>query len=109
MTLDDFLNNFFCNCNIQNINNLSIVITSNAIRRINNSTVDSVTTTIDIQESNNWITDSQTSISLNEWNWEQLLDQVKRLHLSHFAQRASIENYFPLNSNDIPDISNMYV
>lgn len=109
MTLQEFLEKYYCTCDIQTTDNVNLVITSKAKRRLDDFTVDGVTSTMNIHESSNWISDSQTAISLTEWSWEKLLDQAKRLHLDYFAQRATIENYYPLNTEENPDISNMYL
>jgi hypothetical protein len=108
MTLKEFLAKYYCTCDIQNPDNVHLIIISKAIRRSDNQVVDSVRTSIDIQETNNWIKDSQTAVSLSQWDWKKVVDQAKRAHLDYFAQRAPIDNYLPLNKEENPDISNMY-
>ena len=108
MTLQDFLQQYYCTFDIQTLDNVNLVITSQAKRRSENFVVDSVNSTMNIQETSSWIADSQTAIAINVWSWDKLLDQAKRFHLNCFVQRAPIDNYFPLNSEENPDISFMY-
>lgn len=108
MTKQQFLTNFYCICFIQNQGNINLVIVSKAIRRNGSTIVDRVKTSIDISETNNWIVDSQSFASVTPWDWKKLIDQAKRAHLDYFSQRAPIDNYFPLNTIDNPDISEMY-
>lgn len=109
MTLAHFLQLFYCRVDIQNQGNVNLIITTVAIRRADNRVVDRVRTSIDIQETTDWLIDSNAPSSLIPWNWNKLIDQAKRGHLDYFAQRAPIENYYPLNDVENPDISRMYV
>lgn len=108
MKQEDFLRDFYCTCDVQNQGNITLVIVSKAIRRSNQQIVDSVKTDIKISETNNWIADSQLQVSLTSWDWNKVIDQVKRAQLDYFAQRAPIDDYYPLNKKDYPDISDMY-
>ncbi len=106
MTQQQFLQGFYCKADIQNQGNVNLVITTEAIRRSDSKVVDKVRTSIDIQETRHWINDSQSMISATPWDWNKLIDQAKRAQLDYFAQRAPIENYFPMDSSI--DTSNMY-
>jgi len=109
MTLQQFLADYRCTFNVANQGNVNLVVVSQAIRRSDNNVVDAVTTTINIQETNDWIVDSQSMISVTPWDWNKLIDQAKRAHLDYFVQRAPIDNYYPLDTVANPDISNMYI
>lgn len=108
MTHQEFLRDFYCTCDVHNLGNQDLVIISKAIRRSDQRVVDRVKTTIDIQETNNWIFDSQSMASITPWDWDKLIDETKRAQLDYFAQRAPIDDYYPLNKTDNPDITNMY-
>lgn len=69
--------------------------------------VDSVRTSIDIQETTDWIVDSNSVISVTPWDWDKLIDQIKRTQLAYFVQIANIDNYYPMDSSVA--ISDMYV
>lgn len=107
MTLQQFLNDYFCRVNIQNQGNVNLVITTEAVRRSDNRVVDSVKTSIDIQETNDWIVDSNSMISVTPWDWNKLVEQAKRVQLDYFAQRAPIDNYYPMDSS--VNTANMYI
>lgn len=106
MTLTEFQRNFYCQVSITNPDNINLIVISNAIRRSDNIVVDQVSTTIRIQETSMWIEDSNNIASLNHLSWDNIIDQAKRVQLEYFAQRASIDDYYPLNTST--DISNMY-
>lgn len=108
MTLNDFKKDYCCKVEVLNQGNINLIITTVAIRRQNNQVVDKVKTTIDIQETNDWIVDSNSMGSITSWNWDRLLDETKRAHLDYFAQRATIDDWYPLNKTDNPDISDLY-
>jgi hypothetical protein len=52
--------------------------------------------------------DSNSMVSVTPWNWEQYIDETKRFQLDYFARRASIENWYPLDKETNPDISDLY-
>lgn len=106
MTVTEFLSNFYCQVSITNPDGINLVVISKAIKRSDNSTVDQVSTTIRIQEASTWIADSNTQVSLDQLSWDNIIEQAKRAQLDYFAQRAHIQNYYPLNSST--DITNMY-
>lgn len=107
MTCQQFLANFFCRVVVQNQGNTNLVITTEVIRLIDREVVDRVRAVIDIQETNNWVFDSNSIVSETPWSWDKLVDQTKRAQLDYFAQRAPIVNYYPMNSSI--DISNVYI
>jgi asparagine synthetase A len=108
MTIEQFERNYFCKLEIPPHDNFTLQIISKAIRRNDNSQVDAVRTSINIQETNDWLNDSQTTASLNQWDWEKILDQTKRAHLDYFAQRAPIEDFYPLDTDTNQDIDKYY-
>ena len=108
MTKEQFLTNFYLTFNITERNREELVIISQAIRRNNRIVIDSVKTTVDIPNTNDWIDDSNTPASITPWDWNMFVDQVRRLQLDYFVQRAHITNYYPLNQEENPDVSDMY-
>ena len=107
MTKEQFLKEYYCKVNItQNQSDLRIV--TQVIKRSNGAVVDDVSTNINIRETNNWINDSQTAISLNEWDWDKIIEEAKRGQLDYFAQRIPIDDYYPLDRTVNPDIDDMY-
>ena len=108
MTIVEFKRNYFCKVTLHNQGNVNLIIISEAIRRVDEKIVDRVKTTIDIQETNDWIFDSNSLGSLLPWSWEQLVEETKRAQLDYFAQRAPIDNWYPLNKQENPDISDIY-
>jgi hypothetical protein len=108
MTLKQFLTNFYCKVDIQNQGNINLAITTEAIRRIDNVVVDRVRTNYDIQDMSQKIGDSQTAVSLMPFDWEKVVDYTKRAHIDYFAQRAPIEDFYILDRQSNPDISQFY-
>lgn len=108
MTIQDFKNIYCCKVTIHNQENVNLIISTEAIRRADNKVVDRVKTTIDIQETNDWIIDSNSMTSVTPWNWQQLVEETKRAQLDYFAQRAPIDNWYPLDKETNPDISGIY-
>ncbi len=108
MTKDEFLKDYYCKVRIQNPDNLNQTIITEVLRRENSETIDGVETSFNIRRTNNWINDSNSSVSLLEWSWEKLLDRTRRMQLDYFAQRVPIEDYLPMDEIENPDISDMY-
>lgn len=98
MTLQQFLATYRVNFTITNQGNVNLILVTQVIRRSDNIAVDGVRTSIDIQDTNNWIGDSQTAISLTPWDWNKLIDQTKRAQLDYFALRIPIVDFFPMNT-----------
>ena len=107
MTIQEFKKNFCLKIKTQNTG-VTLTIITEAIRRADNKVVDGVKTTIDIQETHDWIVDSNSMASVTPWSWEQYIDETKRFQLDYFAQRAPIENWYPLDKQTNPDISDLY-
>lgn len=107
MTLQQFLHNFYCRVYIKNQDNITLVITTEAINRSDEKVIDRVTTSINVRETNEWIFESNSMTSATPWDWNELIDQTKRGQLDYFAQRAPIENYYPIDSS--VDTSEMYI
>lgn len=107
MTVEQFLQDFCCRLEVQDHGNAFVVITE-AIRRRDNAVIARVKTTIDIQQTSNWIMDSNTMVSVTPFDWNTVADYTKRAQLDYFAQRVPIDNWYPLNRQENPDISNLY-
>src|SRR5690606_2583554 len=108
MTIEQFLQNFYCKVDIQNQGNTNLAITTEAIRRADNVVVDKVKTNYDIQDMAQKIGDSQTVISLMPFDWEKVVDHTKRAHIDYFAQRAPIDDFYSLDRQTNFDISKFY-
>jgi len=93
---------------LHNPNDGNLIVITEAVRRTDNVVVDRVKSTIDIQETNSWIADSNTAISVTPWNWDKVADATKRAQLDYFAQRVPIDGWYPLDRTANPDISEMY-
>jgi hypothetical protein len=107
MTLLEFKRDFYCKVEItQNDNTLEIF--SSAIRRSDNAIIDSIRTEMNIQDTSDWIINSHSSISTNNWTWPLMIDKAKRGHIDHFAIRAPIENFYPLNPTSVHSIEDLY-
>jgi len=107
MTLKQFLETYRFNFSITNQGNGNLIIITQVIRLNNKVVIETVKTTINIDQTNDWIIDSQSEISLTTWDWDKLIDQTKRAQLDYFAQRVPIEDFFPMNSGT--DISKLIV
>ncbi len=108
MTIQDFKKDYCCKVTIHNQGNVNLIIISEAIKRADNKVVDRVKTTININETNDWISDSNSMASITPWSWQQLVDETKRAQLDYFAQRVPIDDWYPLDKQTNPDISDMY-
>jgi len=107
MKKENFLEDSYCKHSIT-FNQTDLRIVTEVIRRSNGAGVDGVETKINIRETNNWINDSQTVVSLNEWDWEKIVEQAKRGQLDYFSQRIPIEDYFPLDRASNASIDDIY-
>jgi hypothetical protein len=108
MTLQQFLEEFYCKVDIQNQGDINLAITSQAIRRIDNVVIYTAMANYDIQDMSQKIGDSKTISSVNPLDWDILIDQTKRAHLDYFAQRVPIDDYYSLDRINNPDISIFY-
>lgn len=108
MTLEQFLQNYYCKVDIQNQGNINLAITTEVIRRADNIVVDRVNTNYDINVMAQKINDSQSVISLMPFDWEKVVSHTKRAHIDYFAQRAPIEDFYSLDRQTNSDISNFY-
>jgi hypothetical protein len=108
MTLEQFLQNYYCKLDIQNQGNINLTITTEAIRRADNVVVDRIKTNYDIQGMAQKIGDSQTAISLMPFDWEKVVGHTKHAHIDYFAQRAPIDDFYLLDLQKNSDISNFY-
>jgi hypothetical protein len=108
MTQEQFLQNYYCKVDIQNQGNINLIITTEAIRRVDNVVVDRVKTNYDIQNMSQKIGDSQTAISLMPFDWEKVVEHTKRAHIDYYAQRVPIDNFYSLDRQTNSDISNFY-
>ena len=108
MKKEDFLKEYYFTFQTVKSNTVTLQVITGVIERKSKKVVDTVTTTLDISSSNDWIKDSQSENSLKEWDWSLYLDNVKRFQLDYFAKRIGIEGYAPLNIIDNPEISVLY-
>lgn len=107
MTEQEFKNEFICKLEIRE-ESFRVTVITTAIRRCDQKPVDSAQSSFDIQETNEWIKDSHSSISASQWNWEKILDITKRYHIDCFAQRGGIKDFFPLDKLTVPHIDDYY-
>tara|TARA_R110000822_G_C15250240_1_gene487259 strand:+ start:712 stop:1038 length:327 start_codon:yes stop_codon:yes gene_type:complete len=107
MKKEKFLEDYYCKLSITN-SHTDLRIVTEVIRRNNGAVVDGVETKINIRETNNWINDSQTLVSLNEWDWGKIVEEAKRAQLDYFSQRIPIEDYFPLDRASNASIDDIY-
>ncbi len=100
---------YICEFSADSADGINVTFSSKVRRRSDNKAIDHVTTTINIQSTNDWIADSNSIAAISSaWDWKKLIDQTKRAHLDYFSQRAQIDDYYPMNSETFPDISSMY-
>lgn len=104
MTLQEFLKNFCCNFTVVNHNDLQLEIRTTVVRRSDKMVRDGVRTLIDVQQTSDWIFDSQ--FSLTPMNWDEIIEQTRRAQLDLVAQHAPIEDFFPMDTSI--DISGLY-
>lgn len=108
MTLEQFLQNYYCKVDIQNQGNINLEITTEVIRRADKVVVNRVKTNYDIEDVAQKIGDSKTAISLMPFDWEKVVNHTKRAHIDYFAQRAPIEDFYSLDRQTNSDISKFY-
>lgn len=106
MTIEQFLKTYKFSFDAQIVGGTTYLMITRVFRREDNKLMDSVRTYNDVYETNNWITDSQTMVSLNEWDLESFVEEIKRFQLDYFARRVPIEDVYPLNRET--DISEFY-
>ena len=103
MVLEEFTQSFEFQFNQSLISKGTFKAFTRVVRKSNQDVVDSISTLFKIPD-NAWEGDVNHS-QLEDWDWGTMYDQVKRFHLSYFAIRANIEDFFPLNPD--VDISNL--
>lgn len=108
MTKEDFLKDYYFTFQIVKSDSATLVVITGVIERKSHRVVDTIKTTIDIPETNDWIKEGETDKSLTTWDLNQSTDQVKRFQLDYFAKRIGIEKYFPLNIKENMEIGGMY-
>jgi hypothetical protein len=108
MTKQEFLSKFYCKINYHNQGNINLVVITDVYRVSNNVRIDGVKSNIDIQETDMAVYDSNTMAAINTISWDNVIDFTKRAQLDCVAQKAMIEDFYPLNSTDNPDISEFY-
>lgn len=98
MKLGDFLEKFSMRIIKENIDNRYYVIKTELIDKSNNSVIDSIQTRLEINRLNDWIRQTQSPISITNYNWEMVIDITVRGQIDFFAQLFQIENFYPRNS-----------
>lgn len=107
MTKQDFLSNYYCKIDLQDQGNIRVITTSVYTRNANNL-IDRIRSDHDIREINEVIGDAIMMTPLRAINWDKIIDFTLRAHLDTFAQIFDITDYYALNKEDNPDISDMY-
>ena len=97
MTLEQFLAIYRFQTREHNVGNINYIIITEVIRRSDNAIVDGIKTTLDINQTNDWVADSHTAISLNQLDWPTIIDRAIRAQLDFFAQRVPISDFLPIN------------
>lgn len=108
MTIDDFKRDFYLKFEVSHDDN-SLEIVTTAFRRIDNRIVDDISTTINIRKTTDWIINSNSQNAVNSLTWPSLIDKTKRAQLDHFAMRAPIDSFYPLNNGLHPSIEDFYI
>ena len=108
MKKEEFLKTYYFTFQIVKQDTVALVVITGVIDRKSMKVVDTVTTTLAIPASNDWIKELQSDKSLSDWDWTTYIDPIKRFQLDYFAKRIGIEEYFPLNDKDNPEIGEMY-
>lgn len=106
MTREEFERDFKVTIDARQISAWEVDVVSRAVRRSNGQTVARVRTIIDVLEMQEKINDSWAPNSLTPWNWEKVIDRMKRAHLDYFAQEFPIDGFFPQNLD--VDVSSLY-
>jgi len=108
MTKEDFLKDYYFTFQIVKSDSATLVVITGVIERKSHKVIDTIKTTIEIPETNDWNKDGESDKSLTEWNLNQYTDQIKRFQLDYFAKRIGIEKYAPLDAVKNGDIGGMY-
>lgn len=96
MKFKDFKANYgFRFSTVNNGHELTAV--TEVIRKKDGVRIGGVTSSFDIFETGIKLQDSQSPISLFEWDWDKLVEQAKRFQLDHFALLIPIEDFYPRN------------
>lgn len=104
MTLNEFKKNYFCKAIINDDNNLKI--TTELIRKKDGVTVDEEVDNIEAIDE--LIADSNSEKSTIHLSKEEIIEETKRSHLNLFALKFQVNDWYPLNSEENPNISNLF-
>lgn len=99
MNLKDFHKQFYFQFKVSNQANINLIATTEVVRRTDNKVVDGVKATIDIQDTNDWIVNSQTAISLTPWSWDKLINKQKGISLTILLLECLLTIFFLLIKN----------
>lgn len=97
MTVEEFKKNYCCKTELVTPDDVHLHLITKVFKRIDGKQVDRVKTVLEIQKASLWIQDSNTQVSLNSWSSDILVEEMKRTHLQYFAERAPIDNWYPLD------------
>lgn len=99
MTFSTFKNDYTFRFVVKNVSWHELLISSVAIRNSDNKTMASVETKLNIHEVKDWLDLVNNGNNYSNFTWDDLLESTKRSHLDYFAQRARVQDFFPLNSD----------
>jgi len=102
MKFEDFKANYGFRFTTVN-NGQELTAITEVIRRADGRRMGGVKSSFDIFETGIKLQDSQSPISLFEWDWDKLIEETKRFQLDHFAILIPIEDFFPRNQNTETD------
>lgn len=97
MKLEDFLEKYSLTVIETNIENSYYLITTELVDNKSNEVINSIETKIEGYKLNDWISQTNSSISITRFSKEMIFDFAKRAQIDFFAQIFKIENFYPNN------------
>lgn len=96
MKLEDFTAKYGFKFSTVN-NGQELVATTEVFRKEDGKRIGGVKSSFDMLDTSVKLQDSQTPISLFEWDWDKLIEETKLFQLDHFALQIPIEDFYPRN------------
>lgn len=100
MLINDFFNEYYLTESIDDIGN-DRIITTKLVNRNDESVGFPIKARLNIDETNQSIEDSQKYISITPFDWETIIDETRRMHISLLCLKFDIEDFNPHNGSDI--------
>lgn len=97
MTIQKFKENYYCRFYTFDKGTSKSVMLTELVERENNKLVHTVNTEFDVIDIDMKIRDSQHQNSINQIDWDTIIDKTKRAQLDHMMMICGVQKFYPMN------------